>query len=84
MIARMPRLITEGQHIKLRGHKVRDDLYLNWHKVVSTEGGTLHLIDRHGRTSRLGIDHAERLRWKCVVWEPGDDRNDEDPAVLIS
>ncbi len=82
MIAKFPRLVENGQFIKLRGHNVSDPHYLQWWKVAGREGETLLLIDRRGKTSRLSIPQAELLRWKVLIWEPGDPRDDETLADL--
>jgi hypothetical protein len=81
MIGRMAHLITEGQFIQLRGHGVRDHLYAQWHKVTRVEGDTLHLVNRHGQTTRVSIRRARDRRWNCMVWEPGDSREDMAPVV---
>lgn len=77
MIGRFPHLIQVGDFIKLRGHKISDDHYLQWWKVTEATGDHLRMINRHGKTSQLNINTARRLQWKCLVWEPGDPREDE-------
>lgn len=77
MIARFPHLIEPGQYVKLRGHKVRDHHYKQWWKVTGTDGGTIAMVDRHGKTSRCPIATARQMRWKFLIWEPGDPRDDE-------
>jgi hypothetical protein len=77
MIGRFPHLIKTGDFIKLRGHNVSDAHYLQWWKVTEATEDHLKMINRHGKTSQLNIEATRRLQWKCLVWEPGDPREDE-------
>jgi hypothetical protein len=82
VIPKHPTAVEVGDYVKFRGHGIREFLYLQWWKVTDVEGGAILLVDRHRKTARVSIEQARRANWRVLVWECGDDRGDEDPAVL--
>jgi hypothetical protein len=68
--------IFEGDFVRFRGHRLQVHYQTCWWKVTAVTETHVELVDRTGHTGRLRRN-ARYQHCRALVWEPGDNRNDD-------